>query len=114
MAKTTSPMNKNFSKGVRHVNPGPVKKKVPVSISGRKVNGTIHPLGTLGAMHGPGRQELETVMRTAGKEKDKALRLFKNPKKAAMVGLGLGVAASVAMNRRGQGASSGRQSMYRY
>lgn len=30
------------------------------------------------------------------------------------IGLGLGVAATVAMNRRGQGASSGRQSMYRY
>lgn len=30
------------------------------------------------------------------------------------IGLGLGVAAGVAMNRRGEGASSGRQSMYRY
>lgn len=30
------------------------------------------------------------------------------------IGLGLGVAAGVAMNRRGEGASSGRQSMYKY
>jgi hypothetical protein len=30
------------------------------------------------------------------------------------MGLGLGVAAGVAMNRRGEGASSGRQSMYKY
>ena len=30
------------------------------------------------------------------------------------IGLGLGVAAGVAMNRRGEGASSGRQSIYRY
>ena len=30
------------------------------------------------------------------------------------VGLGLGVAAAVTMNRRGEGASSGRQSIYRY
>lgn len=30
------------------------------------------------------------------------------------IGLGLGVAASVAMNRRGEGASSGRQSIYKY
>lgn len=48
------------------------------------------------------------------KEAGKTLGLFKNPRQAAMIGLGLGVAASVAMNRRGQGASSGRQSMYRY
>ncbi len=30
------------------------------------------------------------------------------------MGLGLGVAAGVAMNRRGEGASSGRQSIYKY
>lgn len=30
------------------------------------------------------------------------------------MGLGMGVAAGVAMNRRGEGASSGRQSMYKY
>lgn len=30
------------------------------------------------------------------------------------IGLGLGVAAAVTMNRRGEGASSGRQSIYRY
>lgn len=30
------------------------------------------------------------------------------------IGLGMGVAAGVAMNRRGEGASSGRQSMYKY
>jgi hypothetical protein len=37
-----------------------------------------------------------------------------NMKSKIGIGLGLGVAAGVAMNRRGQGASSGRQSMYRY
>ena len=67
-----------------------------------------------GAMHGPGRQELETVMKTAKAEEKAGLKLFKNPKKAAMIGTGLAVAATVAMNRRGKGASSGRQSMYRY
>ena len=30
------------------------------------------------------------------------------------IGLGMGVAAGVAMNRRGEGASSGRQSIYKY
>ena len=30
------------------------------------------------------------------------------------IGLGLGVAAAVTMNRRGEGASSGRQSIYRF
>lgn len=30
------------------------------------------------------------------------------------IGLGMGIAAGVAMNRRGEGASSGRQSMYKY
>lgn len=48
------------------------------------------------------------------KEQKKGMGLFKNRKKAAFVGLGLGIAASVAMNRRGEGASSGRQSNARY
>lgn len=48
------------------------------------------------------------------KESKKGMGLFKNPKQAALIGLGLGVAASVAMNRRGEGASSGRQSNARY
>lgn len=37
-----------------------------------------------------------------------------NPRTMMGIGLGLGVAASVAMNRRGEGASSGRQSIYKY
>ena len=40
--------------------------------------------------------------------------MFKNPKRAAMIGLGLGVATSVAMNRRGKGVSPGNQSNARY
>mgnify|MGYP003352233561 CR=1 FL=1 len=43
---------------------------------------------------------------------------IKPPKMSAKsmmgIGLGLGVAAAVAMNRRGEGASSGRKSAYRY
>ena len=57
---------------------------------------------------------LEKIEQKAAAQTEKSVRLFKNPKQAAMIGLGLGVAATVAMNRRGQGASSGRQSMYRY
>ena len=48
------------------------------------------------------------------KESKKGMGLFKNPKQAALIGLGLGIATSVAMNRRGEGASPGRQSNARY
>jgi hypothetical protein len=48
------------------------------------------------------------------KQQKKGMGLFKNRKSAALVGLGLGIAASVAMNRRGEGVSSGRQSNARY
>lgn len=42
----------------------------------------------------------------------KGMRL--RPRTLMGIGLGMGVAAGVAMNRRGEGASSGRQSMYKY
>ena len=48
------------------------------------------------------------------KESKKGMEFLKNPRNAAMIGLGLGIAASVAMNRRGEGASPGRQSNARY
>jgi hypothetical protein len=48
------------------------------------------------------------------KESKKGMGFFKNPKQAAMIGLGLGIATSVAMNRRGEGVSPGRQSNARY
>ena len=44
-----------------------------------------------------------------------ATKGMKMSKKSLLgIGLGMGVAAGVAMNRRGEGASSGRQSMYKY
>ena len=48
------------------------------------------------------------------KQQKKVMGLFKNRRQATLIGLGLGVAASVAMNRRGQGVSPGRQSNARY
>ena len=48
------------------------------------------------------------------KQQKKVMGLFKNRRQAALIGVGLGVAASVAMNRRGQGVSPGRQSNARY
>jgi hypothetical protein len=53
-----------------------------------------------GMMHGPSLPQ-------AGKMK-------MSRKSLLGIGLGMGVAAGVAMNRRGEGASSGRQSMYKY
>lgn len=43
-----------------------------------------------------------------------ANKMRMNKRSLMGIGLGLGVAAGVAMNRRGEGASSGRQSMYKY
>ena len=70
-----------------------------------------------GMMHGPMRPVVDkTINQTANvvKESKKGMGLFKNPRQAALIGAGLAVAGTVAMNRRGEGASSGRQSMYRY
>jgi len=55
-----------------------------------------------GMMHGPSVPPVTT----------KGMKMSK--RSLLGIGLGLGVAAGVAMNRRGEGASSGRQSMYRY
>ena len=64
-----------------------------------------------GMMHGPLRPPA-APMPGPGGAVTKAPR-FK-PRTMMGIGLGLGVAASVAMNRRGEGASSGRQSIYKY
>jgi hypothetical protein len=60
---------------------------------------------------------VSTAAQTAGGSGKKGLLagISNMSRKTKMgVGLGLGVAAAVTMNRRGEGASSGRQSIYRY
>lgn len=66
----------------------------PVRQAARKLGGV-----DTGMMHGPSIP---------------ANKMKMSSKSLMGIGLGLGVAAGVAMNRRGEGASSGRQSMYKY
>lgn len=68
-----------------------------------------------GPMHGPLRPPPLPTRGPSGAGADiapKGMRL--KPRTLMGIGLGMGVAAGVAMNRRGEGASSGRQSMYKY
>lgn len=68
-----------------------------------------------GAMHGPGRAELEAIKR-AGKTNTKQpiMKGMKN-KKALLIGAGAAVIGGLAYSgRRGEGSSGGRTSQYRY
>lgn len=66
----------------------------------------------MGGTNKVGKQLTETGAKAGGG----IMRRLSNMSGRSKIGisLGLGVAAAVTMNRRGEGASSGRQSIYRY
>ena len=77
------------------------------------MHGPIHPGGVdTGMFHGPLRLGGVDTGMMHGPKVPKGMKMSR--KSMMGIGLGLGVAAAVAMNRRGEGASSGRQSAYRY
>lgn len=68
-----------------------------------------------GPMHGPLRPPPIPNRGPSGASAVADTKRMKMSRKSLLgIGLGMGVAAGVAMNRRGEGASSGRQSMYKY
>lgn len=115
------------SQGVRN---SPLANEVRAANRGRRMAGinaakarskAMRGVDT-GMMHGPSRPPAAPMrVMTAGdiagpqalKKAGAQAARFK-PRTMMGIGLGLGVAASVAMNRRGEGASSGRQSIYKY
>lgn len=84
----------------------------------RPIGGGVGSTGSdlaMGAMHGPGRAELEAIQR-AGKTnaKEPLMKAMKN-KKALLIGAGAAVIGGLAYSgRRGEGSSGGRTSMSRY
>lgn len=85
--------------------------------SGVGAGGTVSTASDIaeGAMHGPGRAELEAIKR-AGKTNTKQplMKGMKN-KKALLIGAGAAVIGGLAYSgKRGEGSSGGRTSQYRY
>jgi len=82
------------------------------------MHGPVNPHAPLGAMHGPPRPLLNAAENSGsgalrgGSMMQKFSKMSRNSKIG--IGLGLAVAAGVASNRRGEGASPGRQSNARY
>ena len=73
------------------------------------MHGPPRPAGSaLGAMHGPPRPIVPEVIEKIGKKGS----IMNN--KGLMIGLGAAVIAGLAMNRRGDGTSSGKSSMRNY
>jgi hypothetical protein len=68
-----------------------------------------------GAMHGPGRAELEAIRRAGKTNTKKPMASMMKNKKGLAIGLGAAVIGGLAYSgRRGEGSSGGRTSQYRY
>lgn len=106
------PTNPHAPMGAMH---GPPSPRTPIMGA---MHGPPNPHAALGAMHGPPRPLLNAAENSGsgalrgGKYMEKFSKMGTHSKWG--IGLGLAVAAGVASNRRGKGASPGRQSNARY
>lgn len=82
------------------------------------MHGPVNPHAPLGAMHGPPRPLAQAAESTGSgaARGGNMMQRFSRMSRGSKIGIGLGlaVAAGVASNRRGEGASPGRQSNARY
>jgi len=116
------PANPHAPMGAMHGPPSPIRS-TPVSVRPRTpIMGAMHgppnPHAPLGAMHGPPRPLLNAAENSGSGalRGGSMMQKFSKMSRGSKIGIGLGlaVAAGVASNRRGEGASPGRQSNARY